>query len=314
MRTKNKGLGLKPYRVPFRRRARNYLSNLKSPFVIIMGLMIMTQVLTVIFSLYWMFSTSLKSQIEFAIDNIGLPPNWRFENYIKAFSYLFVQIKEDGGYRDVYLAELLWNSLLFSVGHTVIAVFIHAIAGYVLEKFKKFWICRAIVTVTITLMALPVMTSLAASLELNIRLGVYDNFPMILYTCIAIFDSTTLIFMGAFTSVHNSYIEAAKIDGAGNYRILFTIALPLIRTVLVILSITNFIGFWNNYMTPYLYLPSMPTMAVALLNFSQSNINAITSEPMQMAAAALVCLPCLVIYFSFSDKMVGNLTMGGVKG
>lgn len=305
---------IKPYRLPLKRRMRNYFVNFKSPFTIIMFFLLLVQSFTIIFSLYWMFSTSLKNQIEFGMDNLGLPPNWRFQNYAKAFTYLNVQIKEGGGYRSIYLQELLWNSILFAVGHTAIGVLVHAMAGYVLAKFRKFWYCRLIVSIIVVLMAFPVVTSLAASLDLNKRFGIYDNFPMVLYTCIAIFDSSTLIFIGAYSGVHNSYIEAAKIDGAGNYRILFTIAIPLIRTVLTITAVTQFVGHWNNYMTPYIYLPSMPTMAVALLNFSQSSTNAISSEPMQMAAAALVCIPCLVLFFMFQDKMVGNLTMGGLKG
>lgn len=306
--------GIKPYRLPARKRARLYFGNFKSPFVVFMFLLLMAQSLTVIFALYWMFSTSLKSQINFGIDNIGLPDPFRFNNYSKAFSYLSVQIKSDGGYREVFLLELLWNSLLFAVGHTVVGVASHAIAAYVLAKFRKFRYIRLIQSVIVVSMVVPVVTSLAASLDLNKMYGVYDNFPMILYTCIGIFDSMTLIFIGAYSSVHNSYIEAAKIDGAGNFRILFTIGLPLIRTVIMVMAVTSFIGHWNNYMTPYLYLPSMPTMAVALLNFSQSTTNAISSEPMQMAAAALVCIPCLILFFAFQDKMTGNLTMGGIKG
>lgn len=305
---------VKPYRLPFRDRAHNYFGNFKSPFVLLMFILLLVQSLTVIFALYWMFSTSLKSQINFGIDNIGLPDPFRFDNYQKAFRFLSVQIKEAGGYREIFLPELLWNSLLFTVGHTVISIASHAIAAYVLAKFNKFRFVRLIQSVIVIIMVVPVVSSLAASLDLNKMYGVYDNFPMLLYTCIAIFDSTTLIFVGAYSAVHNSYIEAAKIDGAGNFRILFTIAIPLIRTVIAVLTVTQFIGHWNNYMTPYLYLPSMPTMAVALLNFSQSSTNAISSEPMQMAAAALVCIPCLVLFFAFQDKMIGNLTMGGVKG
>ena len=313
-RKKNKQNRVKPYRSPLRVRAGNYMGNFKSPFTIVMFTLLLLQSFTIIFSLYWMFSTSLKSQINFAIDNVGLPQKYMFSNYSKAFSYLSIQIKENGGYRDVFLLELLWNSILFAVGHTVINVGCKALAGYVLSKFRKFWFVRLVQTVIIVVMVVPVVTSLAASLDWNKKLGVYDNFPMILYTCIGIFDSATLIFMGAYAGVHNSYIEAAKIDGAGNYHIMLTIGLPLIRTVILITAVTSFIGHWNNYMTPYLYLPSMPTMAVALLNFSQSSTNAISSEPMQMAAAALVCLPCLALYFMFQDKMVGNLTMGGLKG
>lgn len=305
---------IRPYRAPLRNRAGKYFGNFKSPFTVLMFMMLLIQSCTIIFSLYWMFSTSLKSQINFAIDNIGLPSKYMFNNYSKAFSYLSVQIKEGGGYRDVFLMELLWNSLLFAVGHTVINIGSKVLAGYVLSKYRKFWFVRLIQTVIIVVMVVPVVSSLAASLDLNKKMGVYDNFAMLLYTCIAIFDSGTLIFMGAYAGVHNSYIEAAKIDGASNYHIMLSIGIPLIRTVITITAVTTFIGHWNNYMTPYLYLPSMPTMAVALLNFSQSATNAISSEPMQMAAAALVCIPCLVLYFIFQDKMVGNLTMGGLKG
>lgn len=308
------GARTKPYRLPLRARAGKYFANFKSPFVIFVGVLLLLQSLTIIFSLYWMASTSLKSQINFGIDNIGLPKKYMFENYAKAFTYLNVQIKEAGGYREIFLPELIWNSLLFSFSHVIVSILAHAIASYVLAKFQKFRFVRIVQAAILVTIVMPVVSSLSASLDWNKTLGVYDNLPMIVYTCIAIFDSTTLIFIGAYAGVHDSYIEAAKIDGAGNFRILFTIAMPLIRTVITVMSVTSFIGFWNNYMTPYIYLPSTPTLAVALLNFSQSNTNAISSEPMQMAAAALVCLPCLALFFVFRDKMVGNLTMGGIKG
>lgn len=305
---------VKPYRDPLGVRAGKYFRNFRSPFTLIMFLLLLFQSLTVIFALYWMFSTSLKSQINFGIDNIGLPNPFRFDNFAKAFTYLNVQIRSGSGYRNVYLAELLVNSLLFAGGHMVMVVMTHAIAGYVLAKFKKFRIVRVIQTVIVVLLAVPMVTSLAAALDWNKTLGVYDNFPMILYTCIGIFDAMTLIFIGAYSGVHNSYVEAAKIDGAGNYRILFTIAIPLIRTIITIQAILTFIGQWNNHMTPYLYLPSMPTMAIALWNFSQSNTNAISSEPMQMAAAVLVAIPCIILFLLVQNKMVGSLTMGGLKG
>lgn len=305
---------LKPYRDPFKVRFKNYFGAFKSPFTVIMFLLLLFQSATVLFALYWMFATSLKSQINFGIDNVGLPNPFRFDNYVKAFSYLYVQIKADGGYRDAYLPELLWNSILFSVSHTVMVVGTHAICAYVLAKFKKFRLVRLVTSIIVVLMVVPVVTSLGASLDWNKTVGVYDNFPMIVYSCIAIFDSGTLIYIGAFDGVSDSYIEAAKIDGASNFRCLFTIGIPLIRTVLMVMIVTNFITFWNNYMTPYIYMPSTPTLSVALWYFSQSNTNAISSEPMQMAAAALVCIPCLVLFFAVRDKMIGNLTMGGIKG
>lgn len=302
------------YRLPMRERAGKYFGSFKSPFTVLMFILLLAQSLTIIFALYWMFSTSLKSQINFGMDNIGLPKVWKFDNYAKAFSYLSVQIKVDGGYREVNLLGLLYNSLLFALSHTIVSILAHAVAGYVLAKFQKFRFVRLILSVIVVIMVVPVVVSLSASLDWNKTIGAYDNFPMIVYSCIAIFDSSTLIFVGAYDGVSNSYIEAAKIDGAGNFRIMTTIGLPLIRNVIMVLGVTSFVGFWNNYMTPYLYMPSMPTMAVALLNFSQSYYTTTSNEPMQMAAAAMVCIPCVVLFFIFRDKMIGNLTMGGIKG
>lgn len=302
------------YRLPLRERAGRYFGAFKSPFAVLMFLLLLAQSLTILFALYWMFSTSLKSQINFGMDNIGLPNPFRFDNYAKAFSYLSVQVKENGGYREVNLLGLLYNSLLFAISHTVVSILTHAVAGYVLAKFRKFRFVRLISSIIVVIMVVPVVVSLSASLDWNKTIGAYDNFPMIVYSCIAIFDSTTLIFVGAYDGVSDSYIEAAKIDGAGNFRIMMTIGLPLIRNVIMVLGVTSFVGFWNNYMTPYLYMPSTPTMAVALLNFSQSYYTTTSSEPMQMAAAAMVCIPCIVLFFIFRNKMIGNLTMGGIKG
>ena len=304
----------KPYRLPLKTRARNYFGNFKSPFVVIMFVYILLYTITNIFALYWMFSTSLKSQINFGLDNVGLPNPFRFDNYAKAFSYLFVQIRSGADYRNVYLPELIWNSILFAGSHTIVTILVHMMGGYVVAKFHRFKLVRVVQTTIIILMVIPIVSSLSATLDWNKRLGVYDNLPMIVYTCIALFDSMTLVFVGAYAGVDNGYIEAAKVDGAGNYRIMFTIAMPLIRTVALVLGVTSFIGFWNNYMTPYIYMPSTPTLSVALWYFSQSNTNAISSEPMQMAAAALVAIPCLILFFCVKDKMIGNLTMGGLKG
>lgn len=305
---------VKPYRLPLKRRAGDYFRNFTSPFVVIMFLLISLQIFIIIFSLYWMFTTSLKSQVNFGIDPIGLPATVRWDNFSKALKYLFVQVKVDGGYRNAYLPELIQNSLLFAGGHTVMVVATDMIAGYCLAKFTKFRGIRIIRTIILIKIVVPVMVSLSASMDLNKFYGIYDNFPALLYTCIGIFDGDSLIVIGAYAAVHNSYIEAAKIDGASNTRIMFTIAMPLIKTIIAIKCITYFIGQWNNYMTPYLYLPSMPTLSIALMNFSQSNTNAISSEPMQMAAAALVCLPCLLLFLSIQHKMVGTMTMGGLKG
>jgi ABC-type maltose transport system permease subunit len=109
-------------------------------------------------------------------------------------------------------------------------------------------------------------------------------------------------------------MDAAKIDGAGHYRILITIMIPLARVPLLILWVLTFIGCWNSYNTQYTLLPSMPNLSLALWYFQFDVGNAISWPPIQIAASMIVAAPCLILYFTFQKWFVGNLTMGGLKG
>lgn len=305
--------GPKPYRLPLKKKLHYYFRTFRSPFNIIMFTLMVWQTFVILFSLYWMFSTALKSQVNFGIDNIGLPNPFRFDNFTKAFSYLYVQVKESGGYRDIFLPELLYNTLAYTIGMTVVIVLPHAATGYVLCKFKKFKLIRFVIMFIMMLLIIPLNASLASSIQWNQIMGVYDNLPMILFSSICCLDPSTFIYMSMFEGVSNSYIEAAKIDGASNLKIMLTIAFPLVRGILTLQLVTNFITYWNDYMNPFIYLPSMPTMAVALMKFGQSGNGAISNEPMQLAAAALVSIPCILLFICARKLMLGNFTLGGVK-
>jgi len=160
----------------------------------------------------------------------------------------------------------------------------------------------------------PTIGSLGASLNFLRVMGYYDNLPLLLLGAFQFADSGMLIWYGVWRGIPGEYMEAARVDGAGHWRTLLTIMLPMVRVPLMILLVLGFIGYWNAYMIPFTQLPSKPTLALSLWYFQSSSDNEINSVPMQMAAAMIVSFPCIVLFLIFQRGMVGNLTAGGLKG
>jgi len=100
-------------------------------------------------------------------------------------------------------------------------------------------------------------------------------------------------------------------DGASNMSIFTRIMLPLSMSTMSVVFILAFVNFWSDYTTPMYFLPSYPTLALSLLNFSELSG---TTETMQMAACVLLCIPTLVLFACFTEKFTENLQIGGIKG
>ena len=111
-----------------------------------------------------------------------------------------------------------------------------------------------------------------------------------------------------------AYTEAAKIDGAGNLAVLLRIILPLVRNTFFTVMLINFIAFWNDYQTPLIYMPSYPTIALGMFYMASTTENGLSTVPMRMTGAMLMLIPILVLFLCFHKRLLGNLTVGGIKG
>ena len=85
-------------------------------------------------------------------------------------------------------------------------------------------------------------------------------------------------------------------------------------TTFWVICLLQFVAMWNDYMTPLVFLPNRPTLAYGLLEYQLSNANSVDSVPMKLAGCMILTLPILILYLIFQDKMMGNLTVGGLKG
>ena len=270
--------------------------------------------LTLVYLLFFCLLTALKDNYDFALDhNVFGLPNWKeypfsFVNFENAFEYMKIQIK--GRLYATVGSQFLYG-ILYAVGSTFVGVFSKVFVAYFCSKYDtKFG--KIIYATAIVVMILPIVGGMASSIMLMRGLQLYDTLYGILLYNASFYGMYFLVFYAAFKGVSNAYGEAAKIDGAGHFAIFFKIYLPMIFPSIMAVAIMMLISFWNDYQTPLVYLPSMPTISYGLHRFSQTS--RADNAPALLSAALIVCVPILIMFVIFKDKMMGNITAGGLKG
>ena len=125
-----------------------------------------------------------------------------------------------------------------------------------------------------------------------------------------------LVFYSIFKAMPNGYTEAAKVDGAGNLRILLQIVMPLVRNTFFTVALIMFIDYWNDYQIPLVYMPTHPTVAYGLFYLANTDQAGgdLATVPMRMAGAIMMLIPTIILFLCFHKRLLGNLTMGGLKG
>ncbi len=299
-----------------------------SPLTIIMFVILIIYVFSMLFLIGWTLLTSVKHDVDFKDNILGFPrphspynPNftwgWQFENYVKVFDFFFVRksVEIHGVTQRVTFG--MWDmfkfGLFYALGCAFFKALVPMLTAYTCAKFNYFFskIIHAIVIVT---MILPIIGSLPSEIRIARALGLYDKIWGLWLMRANFLGMYFLVFYGMFKSLPAAYTEAAKIDGAGNFSILFLVVLPLVKNTFFTVFLLQFIGFWNDYNTPLIYMPSYPTIAYGLYEVTSTTQNEMTSTPMRMAAAMLMLLPILAIFLTFHKSLLGNLTVGGLKG
>ena len=127
------------------------------------------------------------------------------------------------------------------------------------------------------------------------------------------FGFNFIVLYGFFANVSWSYAEAVFIDGGGHATVFFKIMLPQAFPPMMTLAIMSFIGCWNDYMTTLLYMPDYPTLASGIYKI-QTTMKRDGHYPLYFAGLVIATIPVIVIYSLFSDMIMKNFTVGGLKG
>lgn len=270
--------------------------------------------LAIVAPLLWALLNSVRTRGEFVESVFGFPKQWAFSNYVTALKHFYVEITTETVQRKVYLYEMFFNSLLYAAGGAFVSTLTHCLTAYVVQRFRRYKLSAILTWTVIVTMILPIVGNLPSKLQVMHALGLYDSFVGVFLLQASFLGMHFLIFKAAFSVIPQSFTEAARIDGAGNFAVLCKIALPLVKNTFMILMLLMFITLWNDYQGPLVYLPNSPTAAFGLYTFNQSATSELNSIPMRLAGCMLLFIPIFVLYLFLHDKMMGNLTVGGVKG
>ena len=265
----------------------------------------------------WGIIKSLQSETDFILQGgkaWSMPQDWTIDNYLIAFESIKYTIPLDLGGGDVYFDEMLLNSVIYAGVCTLLTVFCDCSVAYLTTKINNKF-NRVINFIVYFKMLIPLYGTMPANIKLLTNLGVMDSFMGMFLMTFCFGGTNFLLFQAAFKSLSNDYIEAAIIDGASQFSIMFKICFPLIRTTIGVLFITLFVTRWNDYMTPLIYLRKNPTAAYGLHYLDQKGNTSYHSYIVnKIAGFYIFIIPTLLIFLFAKDKLMGNLTVGGVKG
>ena len=295
---------------------RNYL------FIILSCTVLGVYSLLMIAILGWAFLSSFKHKFDFIEFPTSLFPSskyggWHFDNYSIAYLTMHIIINlPQGAVRYVYAEEMLLNSVVWTIGSAFLNTFTTALVAYCCARFSRRKFATIIYFITVFAISIPIIGSLPSQMKILRWLNIYDTYFVIPFMKMSFVSSYFLVFYAIFMKLPTSFREAAEVDGAGHWRIFFQIVLPMVMNTLVAVFILFFISYWNDYSAPMMFMPSKPTIAQGLYDLmnGQSSRNKNLSDATSLAAALLVAIPPIIIFAIFRDKLMTNVTMGGIKG
>ncbi|MFD7867780.1 carbohydrate ABC transporter permease [Streptomyces sp. NPDC057682] len=210
-----------------------------------------------------------------------------------------------------HLGKAIVNSFIVSACITVATLFFCTLAGYAFAKMR-FRGRGALMTGVIATLTIPPQLSVVPLFMLMSDLGWSGSLESVIFpTLVSAFG---VFFMRQYLSEALPYelIEAAKIDGANNFRIVLSVVLPVARPAMMVLGMLTFVQAWNDFFWPFLSLNAEnPTLQVALGQLSASYT---PDQSIVMAGALISTLPLLIVFVIFGKQIVGGIMSGAVKG
>lgn len=286
--------------------------SLRSPYAIVTLCILILYVVSLLFPSAWGLWTAMKSNLDYLGDPLGLPDTWHFENFLTALDNYMVQVFKDGRTYYFYIESMLLFSLLYAVGAAFFTTFVCCLVAYVTSRFN-FVFNKVVYGIVIVTMTLPIVGSLPSEIQMLKKLNLYDNIVGMWVLKSNFLGLYYLVFYSTFKSLPKDYSEAAYIDGASNFVVFVRIGLPLVRNIFFTIMLIKFIEFWNDYTATLTYMPSYPTLAFGLYEYSFSAAPEINNTPMRMAGCFVLAVPILIVFLFTHDRMMSNLSMGGVK-
>ena len=210
--------------------------------------------------------------------------------------------------------EVTLYSVLFAGGCAFFKTLVTTLTAYTCARFN-FKSSKIVYSIVIIVMMIPVVGNLPSELYMANTFNLYNHIWGLWVMRSNFLGLYFLVMYNSFKGIPMAYSEAAKVDGANNWQIMIRLAFPMIKGTFLTIMLIYFVEFWNEYQVPLVYLPSFPTLGYTVYDSIFGSLRQeIRYAPSQFTLAFTVVLPILVLFLIFQDKLMGNVTVGGIKG
>lgn len=252
---------------------------------------------------FWLISTSLKVRgTEFTFPPVWIPRPAVWENYLTAFFS-----------SGLPFPRFMLNTVIITGANMVGVLFSASLAGFGFARMRFPGRDMLFILVLSTLMLPEIVTQIPSYLLFRL-LGWIDTFlPLIVPAFLGGGAFYIFLFRQFFMSIPYELDEAARIDGAGTLQIYLKVILPLSKPVLATVAIFTFLGNWNSFMGPLIYLNSIENMTLAVGLRAFQGLRG-TEWNLMMAAAAVMMAPVLVLFFAAQRYFIQGIVTTGFGG
>jgi multiple sugar transport system permease protein len=262
------------------------------------NLALLLAALLALFPLFWMVSVSLMPS---GAASTYPPPLLPVQPTLVHYRQLLAQ----GGIGTAFV-----NSLGLALGVTLISTFFNTLAGYGFAKLR-FWGREKIFALLLAALVIPGQVAMLPLFLMLKNMGLVNTWAGVLVPGLAGIFGIFLVRQYA-RGIPDELIEAARMDGAGEFRIFFSVVLPVLKPVLATLAVFAFLGSWNDFMWPLIVLTDgdMHTLPVALASLSREHVQ---DSELMMAGAVITVMPVLLLFLLLQRYYMQGLLMGSVK-
>jgi multiple sugar transport system permease protein len=245
-------------------------------------------------------ATSFKTDADAAANPVSLiPGTWSAAAYERLFA---------GSDFPIWFA----NSAVVTVFVTLGRVFFNSLAGYALARLH-FRGRNVVFAALVAVMSVPLVVLLIPKFLVINQLGMYDSYAGMILPLLV--DAAGVFIMkNFFESIPTSVEEQARIDGAGTFRVFWSVVLPMARPAVITIIILSFQGSWNelSHFIVATQSPELTTLTKGVASLASGQLSQGTQYPLKLAAAAIMTIPVAVMFFIFQRRIM-NASEGAVK-
>ncbi|MBO0947998.1 carbohydrate ABC transporter permease [Fibrella sp. HMF5405] len=254
--------------------------------------------LSFLYPFVWMVSASLSS--EAGIGSLRLlPVEFTWQNYLTVFDR-------------IPLGRAFLNSVIVVTITTSLVLVLGALVGYALARLE-FKGKQLVFFLIIFTMTLPFQITLIPNYITMVRLGWVDTY-LALIVPFVMNSFAILLFRQAFMGLPQALIDAARMDGAGELRIIFQILVPNVLPTVVTITILTFMGLWNDALWPLIVIRNEQTMTMPqLVTLFSVGGRADAQLGVKIAAAVMLAVPVILLYLFFQKHFIRSMASSGLK-